>query len=376
MMQTLRIGLIGTGFMGKAHAIAFKMVGTVFPLSAQPVCELVAEVDEELAQQQARLLGFKRATGDWRVLVQDPEVDIVDICSPNYLHKEMALAAIAAGKHVYAEKPLALNAQDALEMTEAAEQAGVKTLVGFNYIKNPASQLAKEIIESGEIGDVIHFRGVFNEDFLADPAKPFSWRLQREFSGSGVLGDMGSHLINMAEYLAGEITQVNGDLQIVHKQRPLSDGSGVGTVENDDQMHCMLRFANGAMGTLESSRVAWGRKNGLWYEINGTKGSLIFDQERLSELQLFTASDVANRQGFRTILMGPVHPDYGQFSPAPGHGLGYNDMKACEIRDLIQGIAAHKPLWPDFRAAYQVNRVCDAVERSHAEGCWIKVSDC
>ncbi|MCB1713848.1 MAG: Gfo/Idh/MocA family oxidoreductase [Candidatus Competibacteraceae bacterium] len=375
-MQTLRVGLIGTGYMGKAHAIAFKMVGTVFPLSAQLVCELVAEVNKVLAQQQAKLLGFNRATGDWRALVRDPDVDIVDICSPNYLHKEMALAAIAAGKHVYTEKPLALNARDALEMTEAAERAGVKTLVGFNYIHNPASQLAKEIITGGEIGEVLHFRGVFNEDFLADPAKPFSWRLQREFSGSGVLGDMGSHLINMAEHLVGEITEVSGDLQTVFKQRPLVDGSGFGTVENDDHMHCLLRFASGAIGTLESSRIAWGRKNGLWYEINGTKGSLIFDQERLSELHLFTASDKASRQGFRTVLMGPQHPDYGQFSPAPGHGLGYNDMKACEVRDLIEGIAANQPLWPDFRAAYQVNRVCDAIERSLAEGCWINVTDC
>ena len=374
-MQTLRIGLIGTGYMGKAHAIAFKMVGTVFPLSAQPVCELVAEVNAELAHQQAKLLGFNRATGDWRALVQDPDVDIVDICSPNYLHKEMALAAIAAGKHVYAEKPLALNAKDALEMTAAAERAGLKTLVGFNYIKNPATQLAKEIIVNGEIGEMLHFRGVFNEDFLADDGKPFSWRLQREYSGSGVLGDMGSHLINMAEHLVGEITQVNGDLQTVFKQRPLVDGSGVGTVENDDHMHCLIRFGNGAIGTLESSRIAWGRKNGLWYEINGTKGSLIFDQERLSEVQLFTASDAGKRQGFRTILMGPQHPDYGQFSPAPGHGLGYNDMKACEIRDLIEGIAANKPLWPDFRAAYQVNRVCDAIERSHTEGRWVSVAE-
>ena len=374
-MKTLGIGLIGTGYMGKAHAIALKMAGTVFPLSALPVCELLAEVNDELAQQQAQRLGFKRATGDWQVLVNDPAVDIVDICSPNYLHKEMALSAIAAGKHVYSEKPLALTAADALEMTEAAEHAGVKTLVGFNYAKNPASQLAKQIIDNGEIGEILHFRSTFNEDFLADPQRPFSWRLQRAFSGSGALGDLGSHIINMAQYLVGAIAEVNGDLQIVHKKRPLSDGSGFGVVENDDQMHCMLRFSSGAIGTLEASRVAWGRKNGLWYEVNGTQGSLIFDQERLSELQLFSAKDAANRQGFRTLLMGPAHPDYSHFSPAPGHGLGYNDMKACEIRDLLEAVAEDKPLWPDFRAAYQVNQVLDAIERSHRENRWIKVTD-
>ena len=375
-MQTLGIGLIGSGYMGKAHAIALQMVGSVFPLSMQPVCELLADIHQEQAQVQAQRLGFKRATGDWRELVSDPQVDVVDICSPNHLHKAMAMAAIAAGKHVYAEKPLALNAADALEMVNAAEQAGVKTLVGFNYIKNPASQLAKEIIASGEIGEILHFRGTFNEDFLADANTPFSWRLQREFSGSGALGDLGSHLVNMAQHLIGEISEVNGDLYIVHKQRPLPDGSGFATVENDDQVHCMFRFANGASGTLEASRVAWGRKNGLWYEINGTKGSLIFDQERLSELQLFSAKDAKSRHGFKTILMGPEHPDYRCFSPAPGHGLGYNDMKACEVRDLIEGIAADAPLWPDFRAAYKVNQVLDAIELSHAEGRWIKPADC
>lgn len=374
--KQLRIGLIGTGYMGKAHSIAFHAAPAVFPLAGEIVLEMVAEVDAELAARKATELGFRRSTGDWRALVNDPSIDVVDICSPNFLHKEMALAAIAAGKHVYSEKPLALTAADARIMTEAAEQAGVKTLVGFNYIKNPTLQLAKEIISQGEIGEVVHFRGTHNEDYLADPTVPYSWRLKREFSGSGTLGDMGSHIINVAQYLVGDITEVMGDLQIVHRHRPIAGRPGeYGEVENDDQVHCMVRFSGGAIGTLESSRIACGRKNGLTFEVTGTKGTILFDQERLSELQLYTSGDASHRQGFRTILVGPQHPDYVNFCVAGGHGLGYNDMKIVEVRDLVDGILADRPMWPDFRAAYEVNRVLDAVELSHAQGRWVNINE-
>lgn len=373
-MKTIRVGLIGTGYMGKAHAIALRSVPAVFPLSAKVECEMLAEVNDQLAAEKAIELGFNRSTGDWLELVNDPNIDVVDICSPNYLHKEMALAAIAAGKHVYSEKPLALNAQDALEMTLAAEKAGVKTLVGFNYAKNPASQLAKEIIANGEIGEVVHFRGTHNEDYLADPLTPFSWRLKREFSGSGTLGDMGSHIIHMAQYLVGDITAVNGDLQTVIKQRPLPGKPGqVGTVENEDQAHAMVRFANGAIGTLETSRIACGRKMGLTYEVTGTKGTIIFDQERMAELKLFTSGGNTAREGFKTILVGPEHPNYKHFCISAGHGIGYNDQKIVEVRDLIEGIANDTPIWPDFRAAYEVNLVVDCIEESHRLGQWVSI---
>ncbi|MCE8035915.1 Gfo/Idh/MocA family oxidoreductase [Billgrantia tianxiuensis] len=374
-MQTLKFGLIGTGYMGKAHAIALRAAPTVFPLPAHPVCELLAEVDGELAARKARELGFARATGDWKALVSDPEVDVVDICSPNYLHKEMALAAIEAGKHVYAEKPLALSSADAQEMVEAAERAGVKTLVGFNYIRNSATQLAREIIASGEIGELIHFRGRHNEDYMSDPAKPLDWHAQRVTAGAGALGDVGSHILNMAEYLTGQrISEVFGQLQTVIPRRPLPDGrGGMGEVENDDQAQALLRFDGGLIGNIETSRVATGRKMGLAYTIIGTNGSIIFDQERMSELQLYKHAGPEGRRGFRTLLMGPEHPDYAAFSPAAGHGLGYNDQKIIEIRDLVEGIVAGKPLYPDFREAWRVNRMINAIERSHAEGRWVSV---
>ena len=267
-----------------------------------------------------------------------------------------------------------MNAADALEMTLAAEKAGVKTLVGFNYAKNPASQLAKEIIANGEIGEVVHFRGTHNEDYLADPQTPFSWRLKREFSGAGALGDMGSHIINMAQYLIGDIAAVNGDLQTVITERPVYDKPGeFGQVENEDQAHAMIRFASGAIGTIETSRIACGRKMGLTYEVTGTKGSIVFDQERLAELKLYTRGENTAREGFKTILVGPEHPDYKHFCVSAGHGLGYNDQKIVEVRDLIEGIANDTTIWPDFRAAYTVNLVIDSIEESHGLGQWVDV---
>ncbi|MBU2317059.1 MAG: Gfo/Idh/MocA family oxidoreductase [Gammaproteobacteria bacterium] len=377
--KQMRVGLVGSGYMGKAHAIAYRNAMAAFAIpQGQLHCEMLADATPELAEMKALELGFNRSTGDWKSLINDADIDVVDICAPNFLHKEIALAAIAAGKHVYSEKPLALNADDAKEMTEAAEKAGVKTLVGFNYIKNPTVQFAKQLIARGDIGDVVHFRGVFNEDYLADANLPFSWRLQKQFAGTGALNDLASHLVQLAIHLVAPITSLCADLKIVHQQRPLSQTSddsksGVGEVENDDQAHMMVRFANGAQGTLEASRIAWGRKNGLSFEITGTKGSLIFDQETLSELSLYIAEGNPQTQGFKRILVGPEHPDYQAFCVSAGHGLGFNDMKAVEIRDLFQGVVNNAPLWPDFRAATQVNIILDSVVESVDKRAWVEV---
>ncbi len=385
-MKKVRIGLIGAGFMGKSHAVAFRNVPLVFSPSAEPVLELLAEVDEETARKAASALGFRRWSGDWRALVTDPEIDVVDITTPNHLHKEMALAAIAAGKHVYCEKPLALTAADAKEMADAAEAAGVKTLVGFNYLKNPATGLVKDLIGRGEIGDIVHFRGTFDQDTLADPRQPFSWRFQRDLAGSGALGDLASHAINMAQHLVGEVAEVCAQTQTWIARRPvIESGSSylakasadaeMREVENEDQVQTLLRFANGAGGTIESSRIASGRKLWFTYEITGTRGAVYFTQERMNEVKLYRADDPAAEQGFRTILIGPEHPHYRDFHPIAGIGLGYNDQKIIEAFQLIEAVAGDTLLSPDFRAGFETCRVIDAVLLSVAERRWVSVTE-
>ncbi|WHP82061.1 Gfo/Idh/MocA family protein [Edwardsiella anguillarum] len=375
-MKEVRIGLIGTGYIGRAHAIAYAQAPVVFNLRGRLVREMVAEVTPTLAAERAQALGFNRATGDWRALVADPNVDVVDICSPNNLHKEMALEAIHHGKHVYSEKPLALNAVDAREMVEAAQRAGVKTLIGFNYMKNPTAKLAKEIISRGEIGEVIHFYGTHNEDYMADPLAPIHWHCFTKTAGLGALGDLAAHIVNMAHYLVGDIEQVCGDLKIVVPDRPAHAGSSQRVaVENEDQAHAMVRFASGAQGVIEASRVACGRKMGLSYVITGTKGAIRFTQERMAELQLYLHEDPVSRQGFRTLLVGPAHPEYAAFCLGAGHGIGFNDQKTVEVRDLVDGIVAGTPMWPDFTEGWKVSRVLDAIARSHREGRWLNVTD-
>ncbi|CFQ75824.1 Gfo/Idh/MocA family protein [Yersinia pseudotuberculosis] len=346
-MKEVRIGLIGTGYIGKAHAIAYAQAPTVFELRGKLVREMVAEVSPALAAQRAQAFGFNRFTCDWRELVADPAIDVVDICSPNYLHKEMALAAIHHGKHVYAEKPLALNARDASEMAAAATRAGV-----------------------------IHFYGTHNEDYMADPNTPIHWHCLQATAGLGTLGDLAAHIVSMAQYLVGEITQVCGDLKTVVVTRPASVGSSARVaVENEDQAHAMVRFVNGAQGVIEASRVACGRKMGLSYMITGTQGAISFTQERMAELKLYLHNDPVNRQGFRTLLVGPTHPEYAAFCMAAGHGIGFNDQKTVEVRDLIDGIAMDTPLWPDFAEGWKVSRILDAIALSHQDSRWVNVTD-
>ena len=376
-MKKVRIGLIGTGYIGRCHAIAYAQAPTVFPLDAELVLEYLAEITPELAAQKAKEFGFQRSTGNWLDVVQDPNVDVIDICTPNFLHKDIALAAIANGKHVYSEKPLALNAKDAKLMYEAAKKAGVQTLVGFNYIKNPTTQLAREIIERGEIGEVIHFYGTHNEDYLANENTPLDWHCIQEKAGLGALGDLAAHIVQMSQYLLGQdITEVIGDMDTVIKTRPNPHNPAERlAVENEDQASALVRFANGCMGTIETSRIACGRKMGLSYVITGTKGTISYTQERMAELKLYLHDEDPSRQGFKTILTGPLHPDYKNFCVSAGHGIGFNDQKTVEIRDLINGIANHAPMYPDFEEGYKVSRILDAIVHSCKEKRWIKVEE-
>ena len=386
-MKEIRIGLIGTGGMGKAHATAFKNVPLVFGNEpGKPVLEIVADIEPNALEKWSNEFGFARWTTNWREIVEAPRVDIVDITTPNHLHTEMAIAAAQAGKHIYCEKPLATTSADAARIVAAVEKAGVISIVGFNYLKNPAQGLAKQLIDSGELGEITLFRGTFDQDFLADPDIPFSWRLDHALAGTGALGDLGSHTIAFAHFLVGDIAEVCGLRATRIKERVVpTGGSGYAAtaqssgkkraVENEDIMEFLIRFENGAIGTIGTSRIGMGRKLGLGYEIQGTKGSLFYSQERMNEIQLYRDTDPDREKGYKTIYIGPEHPGYKAFFGLSGIGLGYNDQKIIEAHDLITAVALGQPVQPDVRFAYQVNKVIDAVDLSCQQQRWVRLSE-
>lgn len=367
----LGVGLIGSGFMGKAHALGFSTAARVFDLPFEIDLAVLADVDAATAERAAGALGFRRSTGNWRELLADPEIQVVDITTPNVLHREMALAAITAGKHVYCEKPLAPTAAEAVEMTEAAEAAGRITQVGFNYLKNPMLAVALDIIRSGEIGEIRSFRGVHAEDYMADAAAPWTWRLDPA-GGGGALADIGSHILATARHLCGPIRQVMGHVDTPIGVRPVAAGAAqTRPVAVDDVARAFVVFDNGATGTIEANWIATGRKMQHDFEIYGSKGGLVFTQERFNELQFYSTADARGRRGFRTIFAGPEHEPYGAFCVAPGHQIGFNDLKAIEVRDFLAAIAGAPVKGPDFREGYEVHRLVEAIYRSARERRWI-----
>jgi len=343
-------------------------------------------VDAQAVEKRAAEFGFARWTTNWRAVVEDPQVDIVDITTPNHLHAEMAIAAAKAGKHIYCEKPLANTSADAARIVAAVEKAGVTSIVGFNYLKNPAQAFARQLIQAEELGEITLFRGTFDQDFLANPDIPFSWRLDKRLAGTGALGDLGSHTIGFAHFLVGEIVEVCGLNATKIKERSLSSGgSGYAAsvqngaekrmVENEDIMEFLIRFENGAIGSIGTSRIGMGRKLGLTYEIQGTKGSLFYTQERMNEIKLYRHTDPDREKGYKTVYIGPEHPGYGAFFGLAGIGLGYNDQKIIEAHDLITAVALGQPVQPDVRFGYGVNKVIDAVDISCRERRWVSVSE-
>ena len=371
--RRMGLGLIGSGFMGRTHALGFINAPRIFRLPLVAELEMLADATPDLAARAAASLGFRRSTGSWRELIADPAVQIVDITTPNTLHKEMALAAAAAGKHIYCEKPLAPTAADAREMALAAERAGVVTAVGFNYLKNPMMKLAREIIDSGEIGELRSFQGLHAEDYMADADAPWTWRLDPA-GGGGALADIGSHIIAMARYLMGPIERVMADVVTVIGSRPVAAGSTERRkVEVDDIARALVRFASGASGSLEANWLAAGREMRLDFEIVGSKGALGFTQERFNELQLYRMDDPRDRRGFRTIFAGPEHPPYGDFCVAGGHQLGFNDLKTIEVRDFLLALAGQPTGHADFREGVAVMETVEAIYASSREQRWVKV---
>jgi predicted dehydrogenase len=372
------IGLVGTGYLGKAFALGYRSAPVIFgPEIGAPELVVVAASTPERGPAEAAALGFARAAADWRAVVDDPDVDIVVVNTPNHLHAPVALAAIAAGKPVHCEKPLGLTGAEALVLLGAARAAGTPTMVGFNYRQNPACTLAREIIAGGELGKVYSVRGTHCEDWAADPRGPLGWKSRRATAGYGALGDVGSHITCILEYLLGPIARVNGMVRTVHPRRPVAAGSAeMIDIETDDEARFLVEFASGVAGSVEASRVAVGRQMALTYEITGTRGALYFTQERMSELQLYQWDGHSRaRAGFRTLLLGPEHPDYGRFSQGPGHGLGFNDQKIIECARFLQALRDATRPSPDFADAAHVNLVLDAVLASSAGGGWVAVPD-
>jgi predicted dehydrogenase len=361
-MRDIGIGIVGGGYMGKAHAVAMSSVGAVFGTALRPRLEMVCPSSSESAERYRQAYGFVRGTADWRELVTDPKVEAIVIAAPQETHRDIAEAAFALSKPVLCEKPLGASMDDSQAMVSAAEAAGVANMVGFNYIRTPASQYARRLIADGEIGDVTWFRGEHTEDFYADPQAPASWRTTG--MANGTMGDLAPHMINAALALIGPIARVMGVVETVHSSRP------GGEVTNDDQAQMMCRFESGAMGHLFFSRVATGRKMGYAYEITGTKGGIRFDQEDQNALWLYRMDGPDAERGFRKILTGPAHPDYEPFCQGPGHGTGYQDQIIIEARDFLRAIETGQPVWPTFRDGHEVNRVVAAVLASSQHDAW------
>ncbi|KQZ59839.1 myo-inositol 2-dehydrogenase [Rhizobium sp. Root149] len=368
----LRVGLIGSGYMGKCHALAWTSVATVFSGIERPRLVALADATDELAQKQARALGFGRGTGSWYDLIVDPAIDVISIAAPNQFHADMAVAALESGKHVWCEKPMATSLEDATRMRDAAIRTGRTAILGYNYIQNPMIRHARTLIREGRIGDVNHIRLEMDEDFMADPAGPFYWKSERD-SGYGALDDFAVHPLSILSVLHGSITSLVADMAKPYQERPTRDG-GRRSVENHDIAQALFRTEMGASGVLMVNRSAWGRKGRIALQIFGSKGSILFDQERMNELQLYSADDPLDLQGYRTILAAPPHPPYRQFIPAPGHGLGFNELKVIECYELLQAISGeHDAHVIDFERGLEVERTVLAAAQSAEGGTWINV---
>lgn len=366
-MSNIGIGIVGGGYMGKAHAVAMTSVGAIFNTKLRPVLEMVCATSDDSADRYRAAYGFKRATSDWRVLVEDPKVEAIVIASPQDTHLEIAKAAFALGKPVLCEKPLGTSVSDSKAMVAAAEEAGTINMSGFNYIRTPASQYARKLIADGEIGDVTWFRGEHTEDFYADPQTPSTWRAQGD--ANGTMGDLAPHMVNAALALIGPISSLIAEVEIVHKMRP------GGEVTNDDHAQLMCRFENGVMGSMYFSRISTGRKMGYAYEISGTKGAIRFDQEDQNALWLYKMEGKEAQLGFRKILTGPAHPDYEPFCQGPGHGTGYQDQIIIEAKDFLEAIENNENKWPTFHDGMLVNQVIAAAMKSSKTKQWQTVTD-
>jgi len=368
-MTALGVGLIGTGYMGKCHALAWNNVTSVFGDVERPRLVTLAEVNPELAAKKAAEFGFARSTGNWRDLLSDPEIDVISVTTPNAFHPEMAIAALEAGKHVWCEKPMAPAFADAVKMRDAARRSGKAAAMGYNYIQNPVIRHIRRLIDEGAIGRVYHVRAEMDEDFMADATQPFYWKSEAS-SGYGALDDFAVHPLSLLYALFGHAQSAITDMVKPYETRPLA-GGGERAVETHDLASVLLKLEGGISAVLIANRSAWGHKGRIAIQIYGSTGSILFDPERMNEFQLYTTDGRPEEQGFRTILTAPHHNPYDRFIPAPGHGLGFNDLKVIECRELIAAIEGKKAHIIDFEEGLKIERSIHAMARSFAEGRWV-----
>jgi predicted dehydrogenase len=379
--KRLNVGLIGYQFMGKAHSNAYRQVVHFFDLPAEVGMHTICGRNEAAVTEAAGKLGWSNVATDWRRVVENPEIDIIDVSTPGDSHCEIAVAAAQAGKIVFCEKPIGNTLAEAQTMLAAVEKAGVPHAVFHNYRKAPAVALAKKMIEEGRLGRIFHFRATYLQDWIADPNFPLVWRLQKEKAGSGAHGDINAHIIDLGRHLVGELSEVSGLLHTFIKERPLAGevddklgakaSTQMGKVTVDDAAMFLARFQNGALGTFEASRFAVGRKNYNRFEINAEKGSLVFNLERMNELEYYDNAEGAETHGFRLIQATEgVHPYAGHYWP-PGHIIGYEHTFVNLVADAVTAISEGKMPTPNFFDGYENQRVLDAVERSSSSRSWV-----
>jgi len=374
-MASINVALIGYAFMGRAHSNAYRQVTPFFSPSLTPRMKVICGRNRANVEQAARQLGWEEAATDWRDVVARKDVDLVDVVTGGDTHAEISIAAAQAGKAVFCEKPLARSVEEADAMLAAVKKAGVANMVCHNYRRAPAVTLAKRLIDEGRVGHIRHFRGTYLQEWLVDPNFPRVWRLDREKAGTGTLGDLGSHVIDLARFLVGEIAEVSGTVETFTKERPLpEDPTRKAPVTVDDAFAALVRFTTGAMGSIEATRYAPGRKNHNRFEINGSEGSLGFNLERMNELEVYFRSDSGPERGFHTILVTDRdhHPYVKNWWP-PGHIIGYEHTFTHTVYDLLESIAKGTPVAPSFEDGARNQRVIDAIARSAQSRAWTRV---
>ena len=375
-IERLRVGVLGMGFMGGTHTQAWQRVKATFNLPIDIEMKALFDMSESSVALNGARYEFERTTQDWREVCEVDDIDVVSICTPNFAHLDAAELALSTGKHVWCEKPMATSITDAeamVALAEAGKARGLKTILGYNYMKSPTLLAIKKLIEDGVIGDIVHFNGVYTEDFMCDMDMPHSWRLTKAGGGKGALGDMGSHQVSMAIWLCGPIREVASRLQTVHHQRPDMNTGEMKQVETDDQFSAIGTFDNGALFTLHTSWLGQGHKMQLGFEVAGTKGAIRFDQERMGEFQLFEQkhnSDMATN-GFKTVLIGPYHPPFGNFCPAPGHHIGFNEMKIIEAGEFCRAILEGNEAYPNFDDGLVFEKALQAIQDASEARAWV-----